>query len=106
MSTPGVSRANANKKIRQDALREQLANGKHVEHVIDIANKLASLDEDMDALTIQRLKAAADIKKGLIGKYLPDLKSMEIEADLNVRPRVVDLSSGKMSKDAEPDSTV
>lgn len=71
--------ANKNKAIRQKALREQLAAQGHVQHVIDISNKLADLDGvDLDATQVQRLKAAADIKKGLIGKYLPDLKSTEL----------------------------
>lgn len=81
MAASGVTRANANRKIRQEALREQLAAGGHVEHVIDISNKLADLSEEMDSLTIQRLKAAADIKKSLISKYLPDTKAMEITGE-------------------------
>ena len=74
-----ATNAAKNRAIRQEALREQLSNQKHVEHVIDISNKLADLEgkEDsknieLDALQIQRLKAAADIKKTIINKYLSD----------------------------------
>jgi len=77
----GVTRANANRKVRQDALREQLSNGKHVEHVIEIANKLTDPDNELEALTIQRLKAGANIKIKLINKYLPDLKATEHSND-------------------------
>jgi len=73
--------ANKNRAMRQNALREQLSKQKHVEHVIDIANKLAKLDESLDPLQIQRLKAAADIKKGLISKYLPDIKMVELTGE-------------------------
>jgi len=76
------SRADKNRKVRQEALREQLSAQGHVQHVIDISNKLANLEgEDLDSLAIQRLKAAADIKKGLIAKYLPDLKSTELTGE-------------------------
>ena len=76
-SRSGESRAEQNRRIRQDKLREQLSNQKHIEHVVEIANKLTDLDKELDSLKIQRLKAAADIKKGLIGKYLPDLKQVD-----------------------------
>lgn len=84
----GLSRADQNKKIRQEALREQLANGKHLEHVIDISKKLSDLEEILDNLEVQRLKAAADIKLKLVNKYLPDVKAVELSgadgADLNI----------------------
>ena len=106
MSRSGISQANANKRVRQEALREQLSAQGHVQHVIDISNKLSDLNEELDSTEVQRLKSAADIKCKLITKYLPDLKSVEVEADVAIRPRVVDLSSGKMDRDAKPDSKV
>ena len=74
----GVTRATQNRKVRQEALRDQLSVQGHVQHVIDIAEKLSDLDEILDALEIQRLRAAAEIKSKLINKYLPDLKSTEL----------------------------
>ena len=70
-----------NRRIRQEALREQLSQGKHVEHVIEIANKIANEALDLDALMVQRLKAAAEIKCKLISKYLPDLKAVEVTGE-------------------------
>lgn len=81
MAASGVSRANANRKIRQDALREQLANGKHLEHVIDLSDKLADLDKELDSNKVQRLKAAIDAKMKLVNKYLPELKATEITGE-------------------------
>ena len=78
MARKGESRAQANKAIRQEALREQLANQGHLQHVSEIAKKLIDLDEDIDSLQVTRLKSAADIKLKLINKYLPDLRSMEL----------------------------
>lgn len=68
-----------NKKIRQEALREQLSAQKHVEHVIDISNKLSKQYLELESSAIQALKSAADIKLKIINKYLPDLKMQEIE---------------------------
>lgn len=78
----GVSRAQSNKAIRQEALRQQLSNGKHVEHIIDMANKLADLEgTEMDSIDVQRLNAAISAKRALINKYLPDLKATEYTID-------------------------
>ena len=67
--------ANKNRAIRQQALRDQLSNQGHVQHVIDISEKLTDLE---DSTQVHRLKSAADIKLKLIGKYLGDVKSIEL----------------------------
>ena len=74
----GASIATKNKAIRQEALREQLTAGGHLQHVIDIASKLSSGYLELESSNIAALKAAADIKLKLIGKYLPDLKAVEM----------------------------
>lgn len=79
MASSGKSRANENKRIRQEALREQLANQGHVQHVNDIAEKLRDLHTQLEPNDVTRLKAAADIKLKLINKYLPDVKMQEID---------------------------
>ena len=88
----GVSRAETNKAIRQEALREQLSNGKHVEHVVDMANKIADLDSALESADIHRLKTASELKLKLISKYLPDVKQIEqqinVAADITLRPKV------------------
>ena len=93
MAGSGKSRANENKRVRQEALREQLAAQGHVQHVNDIAGKLADLGLPMEAVEVQRLKGAADIKLKLISKYLPDLKMQEIDhtsSDGTMSPKDVD----------------
>lgn len=88
MPASGINRAQQNKAIRKEALREQLSAQGHVQHVNDIADKLLDLTKELDQVEVQRLKAAADIKNKLISKYLPDLKSVEKtqEADLSDIP--------------------
>ncbi len=83
MAASGVTRAAQNKKIRQDALREQLANKGLCQKVIEDSEKLADLDgkikesnRSLDTAQIQRLKAANDARLALIKKYLPDLSAV------------------------------
>lgn len=73
------TRAQSNRKIRQEALRDQLANQKHVEHVVDIIEKLE--DPTLEQKDIQRLKTAAELRMKLIAKYLPDVKQMELTGE-------------------------
>ena len=80
----GVSRAAENRAIRQDELRAKLSAGSHVNDVIDNANKIQDLTLILDSTDIARLKAASEIKLKLINKYLPDVKQVELEANLNV----------------------
>ena len=83
MAEQGISRANENRRIRQEALREQLEAGGHIQHVVDIAGQLSDLSKELESGEVQRLKNAADIKLSLLKKYLPDLKSVDIVADVD-----------------------
>lgn len=74
----GESRANANRRIRQEALREQLKAQGHVQHLIENTMKLQDLDKPLDQNDVQRLKAANDTHKYVIDKFLPNLKSIEV----------------------------
>lgn len=77
----GTTAANKNRAIRQEALREQLSNQKHVEHVVEMLEEIKDLQLDLDANDLARYKVAIDTKLKLIGKYLPDLKSVEHTGD-------------------------
>jgi hypothetical protein len=75
----GESRANANRRVRQDALREQLSNQGHVQQAVEIIEKLKDLDETkqpLDALQVTRLSKALEGHMKLINKYLPDQKEV------------------------------
>lgn len=78
MKSKGVSRANENRAIRQEALRASLEAGGHIQHVINICDELTDLDSPLEVVEVQRLKVVIDTKLKLIGKYLPDTKSVEL----------------------------
>lgn len=92
-----ATRAQQNRKIRQEALREQLANQKLVEKVVDsiaqidelAALKLKDFDDSevyISEVTAAKSKAdlikiSIDSRMKLVNKYLPDLKSTELTGD-------------------------
>jgi hypothetical protein len=87
MSERGLSRADQNRAIRQEALRESLSAGGHVQKVIDLSEKLADLKgTELNATDANRLKAAADIKLKIIDKYLASLKAVEMSGGLAINP--------------------
>ena len=73
------TRAQENRAIRQEALREQLASQGHLQHVYDIANELSK--PETEPKDVQRLKVKADIHMKLVDKYLPSLKGVELSTD-------------------------
>lgn len=81
MARSGFSRAEENRAIRRQALREQLQNQGHIQHVVEIAEELRNLNREYSALEIQRLSKVIDTKLKLINKYLPDDKEAQ---DLNL----------------------
>jgi adenylosuccinate synthase len=75
----GVGRANANKMIRQEALRQQLAAQGHLQHIIDLHSQLLDFkDDDMDAGKVQRIKIVMESKHKFVDKYLPTPKQIEL----------------------------
>jgi len=72
------SAAQRNRKIRQDALREQLAQQCHEQHVIEIISELTDSDLEFDSLMIRRKEIALNAHLKLMAKYIPDLKSQEL----------------------------
>lgn len=72
---------NRNRRIRQEALREQLEKQGHIQHVVDLLEKLSNEESEVNSDMLQRYKLVIDTKIKLISKYLPDLKSTEIVGD-------------------------
>lgn len=81
MPKSGQSRAAANKEIRREALREQLSNQGHVQHVVDCIGKLQDLNIELEPIEVQRLDKAIGHRLSLIKKYLPDVKTVEHTGD-------------------------
>lgn len=92
MPASGVSRADENRRIRQEELRAKLSAGGHLDHVIEYTEKIADLTNELESADIHRLKTAAEIKLKLINKYLPDLKATEhsgqIDSEITRKHRV------------------
>ena len=72
-----------NKRIRQEALREQLAGKGLAQHVLVTAKKLHDEHLTLEPAQIQALKASAELRLKLVNKYLPDLKAVEIEGNVS-----------------------
>lgn len=71
---------NKNRRIRQEALREQLQQQGHLQHVVELLEKIKD-EDDIDNDKLSRYKVVIDTKLKLLNKYLPDLKSTEITGD-------------------------
>ena len=77
----GATVAAKNRKVRQEALREQLANKGLAQQVLEIANKLRDQHLSLESSHIQALKSSAELKLKLLNKYLPDLKAVEMTGE-------------------------
>lgn len=93
-----ANRATANRRIRQQALRDQLSAQGHVQHVVDILDKVNDDSIEMDSLTLQRKKLVIDTKLKLIGKYLPDVKVEEFTDLTEVDKQIDKLSDSELEK--------
>ena len=72
------TKAQLNRQVRQEALRDQLSQQGHEQYISEIIGNLSDPEMEYDSLWVQRLKAAADLRLKLMAKYIPDLKSQEI----------------------------
>ena len=92
------TRAQQNRFIRQEALRDQLEAQGHVQYLVEIAEKLRELDvkenKDLETGDIVRLKSAADIHKGLVDKYLPSLK--QTDSTITMDARITDATDSEL----------
>jgi len=92
------TRAQSNRRIRQEALREQLKAKGLVQQYLNTIQKIDELEADSSDFTneLAKLKAANENRAKLINKVLPDEKFLEIEGELGL-PQVVikDLSGDK-----------
>lgn len=89
------TRAQQNRAVRQEALREQLSGQKHIEKVIDNIKEMEKLDfhkkgddneidykhSQANKFKLDALKTANEQRLKLVNKYLPDLKSTEVTGE-------------------------
>ena len=76
----GESRKDANRRIRQEALREWLSKKCTAQHLVDNIIKIEKLDTSSESFTndLNKWKTANDQRLKILNKYLPDLKSVEV----------------------------
>jgi hypothetical protein len=80
------TRAQENKAIRQDALRQWLSEKCTAQHLIDNIDKIEGLDTSSDTFAneLNKYKIANDQRIRVMSKYLPDLKQSDISIDADV----------------------
>ena len=96
MAKIGETRGQENRRIRQEALREQLANQGHIQQVIVNVKKIESLDPtggNDTTVELNILKTATELRLKLVNKYLPDLKATELTGEAGAPISVADMST-------------
>ena len=75
------TRAQANRQIRKDALRDYIKERGSIQYLFDLIEKIENLDPDSDVFSndLSKYKAALDARIKMIGKYMPDLKAQELD---------------------------
>ena len=95
MARQGETVAQANRRIRQEELREKLVAQGHLEQVIKNIEKIEALklkpkegseeieykDYQYNTFELQRLDKAISARLKLVNKYLPDLKATEVTGE-------------------------
>ena len=77
----GATVAAKNRKIRQEALREYLAERGSVQYLFDLIEKIEKLQPEHSRDELPALKAAVDARIKLLDKYMPSLKAMELTGE-------------------------
>lgn len=72
------TRAAKNRRIRQEAIREQLEAGGHIQYAVELVKKI---EQSADPFEVSKYKAAFDARMKLINKYLPELKATELTGE-------------------------
>lgn len=70
-----------NRRMRQNALREQLASQGHLQHIVEILEKLSDENVLLDPQMMSRYDVVLKTKLKLIDKYLPTEKPVEVTGD-------------------------
>jgi len=89
----GVSRAQTNKRIRQETLREYLQERGSVQHLLDLIEKVEGLDPDHPNFDkdLAKYDKAISQRQKLLGKYMPDLRASEVSLEANIKATEVDM---------------
>jgi len=88
------TRAQQNRAVRQEALREWLSKKCTAQHFVDNLKKIEGLDVGSQTFgnELNKLKTANDQRIKIMTKYLPDLKSTEMTGEGGGPMEVADVS--------------
>ncbi len=77
------TRAQENRALRQEALREWLSEKCTAQHLVDNIQKIEALDPRAETFNneLNQLRTANEQRLKVMNKYLPDLKSAEITGE-------------------------
>jgi hypothetical protein len=94
----GQSHANKRRAEQQEALRERLSKGKHLEHIIEKLEEINNLDpkDEGAEFTLRKTDIYIKHKMSLVKKYIPDLSNLAVQANVENRTVLVDLSGGEL----------
>lgn len=70
---------NKNRRIRQQALREQLQAQGHEQHIVEMVDKIRDESTKIEPSMLRRYEVAINTKLKLLNKYIPDLKQTDVE---------------------------
>ena len=74
------TRAQENRAMRQDSLREWLSKKCTAQHLVDNLEKIEALDPDSEVFTnsLSKFKVANEQRLKIMNKYLPDVRQVEL----------------------------
>ena len=83
MAKSGQSRAEANRQIRQETLREWLSSKCTAQHLVDNITKIEALDPASDTFKneLDKYRVANEQRLKVLDKYLPSLRSQELTGE-------------------------
>jgi len=93
-----TTKANINRRVRQDQLREWLSKKCTAQHLVDNLEKIEDLDPKAETFcnNLAKYKVANDQRLKILNKYLPDLKSEEVFDGLKIDKEVEEISDERL----------
>ena len=79
-----MTRAQHNRSLRQENLREWLSEKCTAQHLVDNLIKIEKLDPESESFSneLNKYKVANEQRLKIMGKYLPELRAVELEGSL------------------------
>ncbi|MBL4753787.1 MAG: hypothetical protein JKY52_09380 [Flavobacteriales bacterium] len=77
------TRAQENRAVRQEALREWLSKKCTAQHLVDNIDKIEALDHTSETFRneLDKYKVANDQRLRVMNKYLPDVRTVELTGE-------------------------